>query len=287
VSASPVVFITGASRGIGRAIALRFAADGARLALFARSAAGLEETLAAVEHAGGTGMTFAADVTDADAVARAHDEIEGTLGPVDVLVNNAGLGGPIGAMWEVDPAEWWTTVEVNLRGTYVCSRAVLPGMVARGAGRIVNLASNAGAHRWPYFTAYAVSKAAVIKLTESLAAETRDHGVTVFAVHPGVVRAGLTDAALVDAPQPPEHPMAARARAWFERQVAEGRSVSAEEAAEFVAEVASGRADALSGRYVAIDDRLDELVKRVQEVRRDNLQALKVERLTGAPDLGP
>jgi NAD(P)-dependent dehydrogenase (short-subunit alcohol dehydrogenase family) len=181
-------------------------------------------------------------------------------------------------MWEVDPTEWWRTVDVNLRGTFICSRAVLPTMVGRRQGRIINIVSNAGAHRWPYFTAYAVSKAAVIKLTESLAAETRDHGVTVFAMHPGVVRAGLTDAVFADGP-PAEGSLGERVRSWFEREIAEGRTVSAEQAAAFVFELASGRADALSGRYIAIEDDLDALVARAQEVQRDNLQALKVERL--------
>jgi NAD(P)-dependent dehydrogenase (short-subunit alcohol dehydrogenase family) len=278
-SRSPVVLITGASRGIGRAMALRFAADGARVALLARSAAGLEETLAAVRDAAGEGEAVPADVTDQDAVARAQREIEGSLGPVDVLVNNAGVGGPTGGLWEVDPDEWWRTIEINLRGTFVCTRAVLPGMVERRRGRIVNIVSNAGAHRWPYFTAYATSKGAVIKLTESLAAETREHGVTVFAAHPGLVRAGLTDAALAEGPRPAEGSLAERVRSWFERELAEGRTVSAEEAAAFVVDLASGRADALSGRYVAIEDDLDALIQRAPEVERDNLHALKVQRL--------
>jgi NAD(P)-dependent dehydrogenase (short-subunit alcohol dehydrogenase family) len=278
-SHAPVILITGASRGIGRAMALRFAAEGARVALLARSEAGLRESLAAVRDAGGAGGTFIADVTDERAVAGAQREIEASLGPVDVLVNNAGLGGPAGEMWEVDPREWWRTVEVNLQGTFICTRAILSGMVERRRGRIVNVVSNAGAHRWPYFTAYAVSKAAVIKLTESLAAEIRDHGVTVFAAHPGLVRAGLTDKALGAGTRPPEGSLPARVRSWFEREVAEGRTVSAEQAAAFMVDIASGRADPLSGRYLAIEDDLDALIQRAQEVRRDNLQALKVERL--------
>jgi NAD(P)-dependent dehydrogenase (short-subunit alcohol dehydrogenase family) len=274
-----VVLVTGASRGIGRAIALRFANAGARVGLVARSAEGLAQTLAAVRDAGGVGEAFAADVTDPDGFAGAHDQIAASLGPVDVLVNNAGVGGPMGEMWEVDPEQWWSTVEINLRGTFVCSRALLPAMVARRSGRIVNLASNAGAHRWPYFTSYAVSKAAVIKLTESLAAETREYGVSVFAVHPGLVRAGLTDSPLLNDPPPPEESLAGRVRSWFERELAAGRSVSAEQAAQLVFDVASGRVDALSGRYITIDDDLDALVARAEEVRGENLHALKVQRL--------
>ena len=247
--------------------------------MVARSAGGLGETLAAVEEAGGTGQAFTADVTDADAIARAHDAIAASLGPVDVLVNNAGVGGPMGEMWDVDHEQWWSTVEINLRGTFVCSRAVLPAMVARRTGRIVNVVSNAGAHRWPYFTAYAVSKAAVIKLTENLAAEAREHGVSVFAVHPGLVRAGLTDSPLLDGPPPAEDSLEGRVRSWFEGEIAAGRSVSAEQAAELVFDVASGRLDALSGRYIAMEDDLDALIERAHEIRGRNLHALKVQRL--------
>ena len=279
---SDVVLVTGASRGIGRAIALRFATESRQVALLARSAAGLRETLVAVRQAGGVGEAFTADVTDERAIAGAQREIERALGPIDVLVNNAGVGGPTGEMWLVDPKAWWRTVDVNLRGTFICSRAVLPGMVQRRHGRIINVVSNAGAHRWPYFTAYAVSKAAVIKLTESLAAETRDHGVSVFAMHPGIVRAGLTDAVFAEGARPAEGSLDERVRSWFERQVAEGRTVSAEQAATFVAELASGRADSLSGRYIAIEDDLDALIARAREVQRDNLQALKIQRLADA-----
>jgi NAD(P)-dependent dehydrogenase (short-subunit alcohol dehydrogenase family) len=238
-----------------------------------------------VRDAGGQGEAFTADVSDADAVADVVQRIVSSLGPVDVLVNNAGVGSEVGPLWEVDAEKWWQTIEINLRGTFICSRAVLPAMIERGSGRIINIASNAGAHRWPYFSAYSVSKAAIIKLTENLAAETRDRGVSVFAVHPGLVRAGLTAGELVTGAPPPEGSVQARARAWFERQIAEGRTVSAGQAAAFVADVASGRADSLSGRYVAIDDDLDELIARAPEVERDNLQALKVERLRdGAGD---
>ena len=248
-----------------------------RLALLGRNDGALGETLAVVEQASGTGATFVADVTDEDAVGRACEEIEASLGPIEVLVNNAGLPGPLGALWEVDTGEWWKTVDVNLRGTFLCARAVLPGMVDRGRGRIVNIVSHAGVHRWPYMTAYAVSKAASIKLTESLALETRDAGVAVIAAHPGLVRAGFTDAALARGPA--ASPLEQKMLAWFERELAEGRTVSAEQAAAFIVEVASGRADALSGRYVAIGDDLDALVDRADDVRRRNLQALKVERL--------
>lgn len=262
---------------------MRFAAEGARVALLARNASGLQETLAAVLEAGGEGLTLVADVTDERAIMRALAEVEGTFGPVEVLVNNAGVGGPTGAMWEVDAGEWWRTIEINLHGTFTCTRTILPSMVNLRRGRIINVVSNAGAHRWPYFTAYATSKAAVIKLTESLAAETRIHGVAVLAAHPGLVRAGLTDAALVDGTPPAGGSLAERVRDWFAQEVAAGRTVSVEEAAAFMVDLASGRADMLSGRYIAIEDDLDALIARAEEVQSENLHALKVQRLVRGP----
>ena len=100
-------------------------------------------------------------------------------------MNNAGVGGPFDYSWEADADSWWRTLEVNVRGTYLCSRAVLPGMIRRGGGRIINIASHAGVFRWPTASAYSVSKAAVIKLTENLAVEVKRHNVSVFAFHPG------------------------------------------------------------------------------------------------------
>jgi NAD(P)-dependent dehydrogenase (short-subunit alcohol dehydrogenase family) len=214
-----VALITGASRGIGRALAVRCGRAGVAVGLIARNADGLADTLAAVQDAGGVGETHVADVTDRESVRRAIERIASSLGPIDALVNNAGVSTQMGEMWGVDPEEWWRVVEINLRGTYICSREVLPTMVARRHGRIVNIVSRAGAHRWPYFTAYAVSKAAVIKLTESLASETRPHGVSVLAVHPGLVRGGLTDSDLLEGPPPPPDSIAGRARAWFETTI--------------------------------------------------------------------
>jgi NAD(P)-dependent dehydrogenase (short-subunit alcohol dehydrogenase family) len=184
-------------------------------------------------------------------------------------------------MWEIVPEDWWRTVEVNLRGTYICSRLVLPSMVDRRAGRIVNVVSNAGAHRWPYFTSYATSKAAVIKLTESLALETRPYDVTVIAAHPGLVRGGFTDMEEIGREiEAPEGSIEHRVRSWFQRQIAEGHTVSLEEAGAFLVEMGLGDVAALSGRYVAVSDDLDALLAHAERVRDENLHALKVERLS-------
>ena len=136
--------------------------------------------------------TAVADVTDAAGLAAAVADLRAQLGPIDVLVNNAGILGPIGPLWEVDADEWWTTMDVNVRGLVLCSQLVLPEMVARRRGRIINVTSQAGAYRWPLVSGYSVSKAAVVKLSENLAHETSRHGVSVFSVHPGLLPIGMT-----------------------------------------------------------------------------------------------
>src|SRR5262249_47406851 len=156
-----------------------------------RSADQLAQTVADITAAGGRSIAIPADVTDRSAIERAVARVERQLGPIDLLVNNAGVGGPIGPLAESDPDEWWRCVEVNLKGPLLCSRAVLPGMLARRRGRIVNIASGAGTHPIPNLSAYVTSKTSLIRLTENLAAETEPSGVRVFAVQPGTVRTAM------------------------------------------------------------------------------------------------
>ena len=169
--AGQVAIVTGGGRGIGKAIAMGLAKAGAYVAVIARSADQLAETVSQIRQIGSRAISITADVSDPRAVEGMVVEIEESLGPVDLLVNNAGLAGPIGPIWESDPDEWWRCLEVNLRGPMLCSRAVLPGMITRGRGRIVNVASGAGTLAIPYLGAYVTSKTALIRLTEIIALE--------------------------------------------------------------------------------------------------------------------
>jgi NAD(P)-dependent dehydrogenase (short-subunit alcohol dehydrogenase family) len=271
--ADSVALVTGGGRGIGRRLAQALAGAGATVGVLARSDDQLTETVAMITAAGGVAVAAAADLTDTAATAAAIDELRGQLGPVDLLVNNAGVAGPCGPAWSVDTGSWWRTVEVNLGSVFLCSHLILPEMVARGRGRIVNVTSRAGAFRWPHMSAYSVSKAAVIKFTENLAVETRPHGIRVFSVHPGLLPIGLSEPAVAGIPVADslEH----RVHAWVRGELAEGRGADPAWAAELVLRIAAGDADELSGCHLTVHDDLDAILSRVDEVRSGDLLRLQ------------
>jgi 5-hydroxydodecatetraenal polyketide synthase CpkA len=271
-----VVLVTGAGRGIGRQLARRLADHGAALALVARSGDELAETRDLIESAGGIAAAARADVTDADSLRVAFADLRRRLGPVDVLVNNAGVLGPIGPLWEVDVEDWWTTMDVNVRGTVLASRLVLPAMIAAGRGRIVNITSQAGVHRWPFVSGYSVSKAAVVKLTENLALEAKHHGVSVFSVHPGLLPIGMSETVTAHQPTSAHE---ARVRDWALAELAGGRGADPVRAIDLLVRLAAGDGDRLSGRHLSVHDDLDSVLRNVAEVHAHDLYVLRPERL--------
>ena len=193
--AGRVALVTGGGRGIGRAIALELGRSGAAVAIAARTAAELSSTLAEISDAGGTGAAIAADLADRTEAARVVAETERQLGQVDILINNAGVGSAIDPRPVVDfsDATWDLTLALNLTAPYICCKAVLPGMIAKKWGRIVNIASivaKIGAHRG---SAYAASKGGLVSFTKSLALEVAKDGITANAICPGPVRTATSD----------------------------------------------------------------------------------------------
>ena len=247
-----VALVTGGGRGIGAAIARELADAGARVAVAARSRDQVEEVAREIG-----GLALDLDVTDAAAVERAVAETERELGPIDLLAANAGIGGPDGAAWDAEPAEWWRVFEVNVLGVFLSTRAVLPGMLDRGRGRIVVTGSGAGYLPGARNTAYTSSKAAANRFAETLALALADSPVRVFLISPGLVRTEMTQGNFSDdAPWTPP-----------------------ELAPRLVRVLASGRADALTGRYIhAEHDDIEDLIRRADEIREQDLNAIRLRR---------
>jgi 3-oxoacyl-[acyl-carrier protein] reductase len=245
-----VALVTGGGRGIGRNIAVELAGAGMKVAVAARSTGEIDETAAEVG-----GLAIPCDVSDQDSVERTVGETEEKLGPLDLLVSNAGISVEEGAAWELDPDEWWRVFEVNVLGVYLCCRAVIPGMLERGHGRIVNVASGAAYLPGLSSTAYSASKAAVHRFSETLANQLKGR-IPVFSISPGLVRTRMTEPFGDDAPWTPP-----------------------ELAPRLVRALASGGLDELAGRYLhAEHDDVDALAARIDEILEEDLNAIRLQR---------
>ena len=248
--AGRVALVTGGGRGIGANIARELADAGARVAASARTLEQVEEV--ARETAG---LAVVADVTDRAAVEAMVDRVESELGPIDLLVANAGRNVREERAWEVEPRDWWNVFEVNMLGVYLCCRAVIPGMLERGRGRIVITGSGAAYLPHSGSTAYSASKAAVWRFGNVLAEQLAGR-IPVFVISPGLVKTEMTKRAPDDAPWTPP-----------------------ELAPRLVRTLASGRADALTGRYIhAEHDDVEELIRRADEIREHDLNAIRLQR---------
>jgi NAD(P)-dependent dehydrogenase (short-subunit alcohol dehydrogenase family) len=251
--------VTGGGRGLGRAIARHLARAGARVALLARTSSQLEEAAAAIVSEGGRALPIVADVTDREAVEAGVAEAERALGPISILVNNAGLAGPYGPIGHLDPDDWWRSHAIHVRGTLLCMSAVLPGMRARSSGRIVNIASKGGIVVAPNLSSYCVAKATVIRLTEHVDAEAKADGVRAFVVQPGTIATEMGRDSLAD----PE------ARRWvpflveeLETMIQHDPAPELERLGAQIVAIASGRCDELAGAYLDLEQRAIDMTSR-------------------------
>lgn len=222
-----IALVTGASRGIGNHIARSLLHQGWKVAALART---LEATAALAEEFGDDVLPVAADVTDLHQVNEAVAQVTERWGPTTLLVNNAGMIEPEQPLWDADPDQWWQVLEVNVRGPFLLTRAVVPGMIAAGGGRIINVNSGAATRAAADLSAYTASKSALARLTGSVAAAGAEHQVLAFDLAPGVVRTDMTLA----------------------MDMHQGRTEWTEpsEVTALVAAIASGDLDAWSGRMI-------------------------------------
>ena len=247
---SGVALVTGGGRGIGANVARELARAGMRVAVSARTREQVEEVANEIG-----GLAIEADVSNGVDVERMVETVERELGPIDLLVANAGIGLREGNAWEMEPEEWWRTLEVNVLGVYLSTRAVIPGMLERGRGRIVITGSGAAYLPGSSQTAYSASKAAAVRYGETLAGQLEGR-IAVFPISPGLVKTEMTSRFPDDAPWTPD-----------------------ECAPTLVRELASGRFDRLSGRYLhAEHDPPDELEGRIDEILENDLNAIRLRR---------
>ena len=264
-----VAIVTGAARGIGKAIAEGLAARGVRLALADVLEEELLEAVAELGTAGATVLAIPTDITDRRAVEALAARVRDELGPADLLINNAGSLSALGPVWEVDPERWCRDVTVNLIGTFLVTRAVLPQMIDRGGGYVINLVGAGVDKPHLYTTGYDASKAGVVRLTEAVALEAAEFGVKAFALFPGTVLTPMTEF-IRDS---------AEGRKWrpgFGEFLDQTGGVPAQLAVDACLQLLSGRLDALSGRYISAKRNLNDYLTETDRILTNHLLTLRL-----------
>ena len=243
------VLITGAGRGIGKRLAMGFAQAGARVGLLARSQAELDLAKLEIEHAGGNALRIRADVRDLEQMSAAVDRMRVVFGGLDVLISAAAVQGPVGPFLSSKPKAWSETIDINLVGAVNSCRAALPAMIEKRSGKVILIVGGGSGHPRPNFSAYAASKAAVVRFAECLALEMSDHNVQVNSISPGNSYTHMTDEILhagEDRAGPREIEEA--------EQVRITGGVAPEKQVQLALFLASERSNHISGKLIHVND---------------------------------
>ncbi|TDG13441.1 SDR family oxidoreductase [Seongchinamella unica] len=259
------ILVTGGTRGIGRAMAIALAGLGNRVAVTGRN----EQKLREVARELPGGIAILADVTDAAHSQSVIDEVTTDIGPIEVLINNAGIGGGTDGpqlLIDMDADDWWRVQETNVRGPMLYTKAVLPGMIERGEGIIINVGSYLSIRPSPMATAYGTSKAALARFTDCLAVEVADQGVQVFCISPGLVLTDMTR----DLP--------------FINDIPEDDFQRPEDVAGLACELVTGKYGKLSGHFIHVKDELATLLANAERLKKERLYQLSLHGLEGLID---
>jgi NAD(P)-dependent dehydrogenase (short-subunit alcohol dehydrogenase family) len=243
------VLITGAGRGIGKRLAMGFAQAGARVGLLSRSQAELDLAKLEIEQAGGNALRIRADVRDLEQVQAAVDRMRVVFGGIDTLIAAAGVQGPIGPFLTTRVKHWNETIEINLIGAVNACRAVLPPMIEKRRGKIVLIAGGGSGHARPNFTAYAASKAALVRFAECLAEEVGDHNVQVNCISPGGAYTHMTDEILHAGEE-----RAGRRETEEAEQVRVTGGVAPDKQIQLALFLSSERSNHISGKLIHVND---------------------------------
>jgi 3-oxoacyl-[acyl-carrier protein] reductase len=265
-----VAIVTGAGRGIGKGIAIAFAKEGANLALVSRTPSEIMNTAVQVETLGRRAIAVRANVSEKMEVDKMMRQVIEEFGKVDILVNNAGILGPIGLTVDNDCEHWIETIRINLVGTFLCCKAVLPFMIKQRRGKIINLSGGGAAYPRPRFSAYSASKAGVVRLTETLAEEMKEFNIQVNAIAPGAINTRMLDEVLAAGQSAGENVLKEA------KQQMETGGVSLDLPAALAVFLASDDANGLTGRLIStVRDDWKNMGEHISDIMSTDLYTLR------------
>lgn len=266
-----VSIITGGSRGIGKAIAVAFAREGSHLVLTSRTEAELKASRQEIKELSSTRIEISpTDVSKEEQVKALIDFTLEKFGAIDILVNCAGIYGPIGFITNIDSEKWIEAININLCGTFLCIKGVLPTMIKNKKGKIINLSGGGATSPFPRFSAYSTSKAAVVRLTETLAQEVQGYNIDINAIAPGAVNTRLLDQVLQAGEAAGKDFLATAIK-----QKQEG-GVPPEKVAELAVFLASSKSDGLSGRLISLLwDNWKEIPQHLDDIMSSDIYTLR------------